>query len=221
MEREPEDSDSKGMIRFLRGALIMFSLGLGSTLANASPQVVQAIVDSAARNGVPASVALGIAAHESGFNPGAVNVNTNGTRDWGVMQLNDTTVSTLGVSNPLDPIQNIEAGVGLIGKYIKQYSGDIGKALWAYANGPTAVARGNMTPGASGFVSYVTSYDPIAQGLNLNAGAGASTYSDIMYDPSSLATPLSLSDYVEYGGIGLGAIVIAGIALILILRGIR
>jgi soluble lytic murein transglycosylase-like protein len=83
--------------------------GLGDTSA------IQAMIVAAADSyGVPENIALGIASHESGFNPNAINHNTNGTTDYGVMQLNTTTVQTMGVSNPMDPQQNINAGVQLL-----------------------------------------------------------------------------------------------------------
>lgn len=192
---------------------------LGSTLTNASPDVIQAIIDSAARNGVPANIALGIAAHESGFNPGAVNVNVNGTKDWGVMQLNDTTVKSLGVNNPLDPLQNIEAGVGLIGQYIRQYSGDVAKALWAYASGPGAVARGNMNSVASGFIDSVTAYDPTNEGYS---GAGFSITTSAGDNPQVTngndGYGSSVISSVGYAGIAIGAMVVLGVALVLAKR---
>lgn len=123
-------------------------------------QIQQMIVDAANRYGVPPNLALGIASHESGFNPNAVNTaNPNGTKDWGVMQLNDTTVKTMGVTNPLDPEQNIDAGVSLLSSLLNRYGGDPNQALWAYASGP-----GNVGPGkapnsiAQNFINYVTSY---------------------------------------------------------------
>lgn len=123
-------------------------------------QIQQMIVDAANRYGVPPNLALGIASHESGFNPNAVNTaNPNGTKDWGVMQLNDTTVKTMGVTNPLDPEQNIDAGVSLLSSLLNRYGGDPNQALWAYASGPGNVGPGK-TPNsiAQNFINYVTSY---------------------------------------------------------------
>ena len=134
-------------------------LGAAQPTTASQQQIAQMVIDAANRYGVPPNLALGIASHESGFNPSATNVNTNGTTDWGVMQLNDTTVQTLGVSNPLDPQQNINAGVGLLAHYLQVYGGDQSKALWAYASGPGAVSSGNMNPTATQFISYVTGYD--------------------------------------------------------------
>jgi soluble lytic murein transglycosylase-like protein len=122
-------------------------------------EIQQLVIAAAQQYGVDPNIALGIAAHESGFNPNATNHNTNGTTDWGVMQLNDTTVQTMGVSNPLDPQQNIDAGVRLIANLLAKYGGDAYKALWAYASG-----SGNVGPGktpntiAANFIQYVMNY---------------------------------------------------------------
>jgi hypothetical protein len=88
------------------------------------------------------------------------------------MQLNTLTVKTLGVADPYDPAQNIDAGVSLLAKYLQQYNGDETKALWAYASGPGAVAAGQMNSTASQFVDYVTNYAPqIDLGVNADTGA--------------------------------------------------
>jgi hypothetical protein len=164
-------------------------MGLG-TLTLPQQSVAQMIVAAAAdypQFPQLAQIALGVAAHESGFNPSATNVNSNGTTDYGVMQLNTTTVQTLGVSNPLDPQQNINAGVGLLAQYLQQYGGNVTNALWAYASGPGAVSSGNMNPTASSFISYVTSYTPdpsldlsgsSTPSLNLETADGSSDTSD-------------------------------------------
>jgi len=123
--------------------------------------IQQMIVAAAAQYGVPANIALGVASHESGFNPNAINTaNPNGTKDWGVMQLNDSTIATMGVTNPLDPAQNIDAGVRLLASLLARYGGDTRSALWAYASGPGNVGP-NKTPNsiAQGFITYVMAYN--------------------------------------------------------------
>jgi hypothetical protein len=145
--------------------------GLGQTTAD-----IQAMIVAAAdQYGVPENIALGVASHESGFNPNAINVNTNGTSDYGVMQLNTTTVQTLGVSNPMDPQQNINAGVQLLANLLAQYGGNTYNALWAYASG-----SGNVGPGktpntiAANFIAYVTNYSGGAPATPGSSTAGAS-----------------------------------------------
>ncbi len=139
--------------------------GLGAVSSATQSQVQSLIVSAAQKYGVPAWWALGIASHESGFNPNAVNTaNANGTSDWGVMQLNDTTVKTMGVSNPLDPAQNVDAGVKLLSQLSAKYNGDLTQVLWAYAAGPGSVSQGNPPAMLPGFVSYVQNWSdtPIA-----------------------------------------------------------
>lgn len=196
-----------------RIVLLPFLFMLGSTITNASPDVVRAIIESAARNGVPANIALGIASHESQFNPTAINTkNTNGTTDWGVMQLNDVTVKQLGVTNPLDPIQNIEAGVGLLGRYLRKY-GDVATALWAYASGEGSVAKGVRYP--SEFISTVSSYDASAQGLDyLTAGVDTSGSGDVAVDTGGSYMPSATLGT----GLVLGAIALAVVAVIALKR---
>lgn len=139
--------------------LPLIAMGMGS-LTLPQQSVAQMVVSSAIAQGVPPALALGVAAHESGFDPNATHLNTNGTTDFGVMQLNSTTVQTLGVANPLDPQENIDAGVGLLAKYLQQYGGNEQDALLAYASGPGAVTSGTINSTAAGFISSVTSYVP-------------------------------------------------------------
>jgi hypothetical protein len=136
--------------------------GLGQT---STASVQQMIVDAANQYGVPPSIALGIAAHESGFNPNALNNNTNGTTDYGVMQLNTLTLQTYGVSpaDALDPQTNIDTGVSLLGSLLQKYNGNTTDALWAYANGSGNVnPSGNPPAATQSFINYVTSYSPPA-----------------------------------------------------------
>lgn len=190
--------------------------GFGATYT--TQQIQQMIVDAANSYGVPPSIALGIASHESGFNPNATNLNTNGTTDYGVMQLNSTTVQTLGVSDPLDPQQNIDAGVSLLAQYLNQYGGNTNLALQAYASGPGSTSSA-PTPSTSSFISYVTGYSPPA-GLDLSSSSSLPSLdlSDLgitLPDLSgfSIADALGLTgtpDWVVWGGIallGLGALV--------------
>jgi uncharacterized membrane protein (UPF0127 family) len=185
--------------------------GMGQTTASPNT-IAQMIVNAANTYGVPPAIALGVASHESGFNPNATNVNTNGTTDYGVMQLNSTTVQTLGISNPLDPQTNINAGVQLLGQYLQQYGGNTSLALQAYASGPGTVAAGtppNAT--ASSFISYVTSYSPPSSlGVDLSgdadSGDGSSSFTLPGFDLSSLTSSIDLTDPTTIAVLGfLGA----------------
>jgi len=146
-------------------------------------QVAAMIVQSANQYGVPVNVALGIASHESGFNPNATNNNTNGTTDYGVMQLNTSVLQTFGLTpaQAFDPQTNIDTSMKLMSMYLSKYNGDVNTALWAYASGAGTVAAGgppNST--ATGFINYVTNYDDsniLAQIGNTPASPGVPTAS--------------------------------------------
>jgi len=190
--------------------------------------IAQMIINAANSFGIDPSIPLAVASHESGFNPTAINdKNTNGTIDYGVMQLNTVTVKTLGVSDPLDPIQNINAGVGLLAGYIQQYGGDVTKALQAYAVGPGNVAKGN-TGNANQFVGYVQGYNaaPILNDVgvtssydseNNTAIPSVSDWVSNLIQPSSVPTDTT-GDIFSGSGMVLG---LAGIvALVIIVKGL-
>ena len=77
---------------------------------------------------------------ESGWNTDAVS--NKGAQ--GLMQLMPRTAAMLGVTDPYDPVQNIEGGVRYISDLTDKYKGDIEKALAAYNAGPARVDSGNI-----------------------------------------------------------------------------
>ena len=204
------------------------SRGFGGLGQTSTASIQQMIVDAANEYGVPPSIALGIAAHESGFNPNALNNNTNGTTDYGVMQLNTSTLQTYGVStaDALDPQTNIDTGVSLLGSLLQKYNGNTTDALWAYANGSGNVNPNGTPPAATqSFISYVTSYNPpstlalstddsgdtgnwwdtdIAAPLDSDFSAISSDLDDS--DDSSGVTGVSLDPVLLAGGVVLAAL---------------
>lgn len=73
---------------------------------------------------VSADLLWGIAQTESGMNPRAVNWNTNGTYDYGLMQINSSWYRTLGPErwNMLsDACYNTKVGAWILAQCIKRY----------------------------------------------------------------------------------------------------
>lgn len=118
------------------------------SMAQYSQQQIQDMITAAAsKYGIPASVALAVAQHESSFNPAAVSAtNKNGTQDYGLFQLNTATLQQYGLSTSqaLDPATNIDIGVQMLGGYYSQYGGDLPSVLGAFNAGPGAVASGKL-----------------------------------------------------------------------------
>lgn len=95
------------------------------------------IVKKSINAGISPHVPMLIAFGESRMKPSLIHVNANGTKDYGIMQLNERTVRVLNVKNPLDPEENIEAGVNLYANYLRHYrSQATRRAVCAYQRGP-------------------------------------------------------------------------------------
>lgn len=93
------------------------------------------ITAASEKYGVPASLIKAVISTESSFNSSAQS--SAGAK--GLMQLMDGTAQGLGVTNPFDPEQNIDAGVRYLSVQLKRYSGQVNMALAAYNAGPGKV----------------------------------------------------------------------------------
>lgn len=101
------------------------------------PTAIAALVDAAAqRHGVQAALARAVAWIESRGDENAVS--DRGAQ--GVMQLMPATAAALGVSNPFNASQNIDAGVRYLADLIMRF-GDDQTALAAYNWGPGNVRK--------------------------------------------------------------------------------
>ena len=90
---------------------------------------------------VPEELILAMIEVESSFRPSVVS----STGDYGYMQINECNhewlKDELGVTNFLDPYQNILCGVYILSGHLEKTDGDIAKALMRYNNGPTGAYR--------------------------------------------------------------------------------
>lgn len=90
---------------------------------------------------VPEELILAMIEVESSFRPSVVS----STGDYGYMQINECNhewlKDELGVTDFLDPYQNILCGVYLLSGHLEKTDGDIAKALMRYNNGPTGAYR--------------------------------------------------------------------------------
>lgn len=105
---------------------------------------------AASKFGVPEALLVEQGRAESGFDPSVVSP----AGAVGIAQLMPATAAGLGV-NPRDPQQAINAQAQLMSGYLKQFGGDIGKALAAYNAGPGAVQQYGGIPPYAETQSYV------------------------------------------------------------------
>lgn len=108
----------------------------------AGQTVERLIAEAASRYGLPRSLVRAVARAESALDPRAVSA--KGAQ--GVMQLMPATARELGVLDPLDPAQNIDAGARLLREHLERFDGRLAEALAAYNAGLGAVAKHKGVP---------------------------------------------------------------------------
>ena len=124
-------------------------------IANCDPlpaaEVDRLIGAAAEREKLDEKVLRGVMSQESGFRPCAVS--SKGA--LGLMQLMPGTARDLGVNDPFNPSQNVDAGAHYLKQLLTRYGGDLTMALAAYNAGPGKVDSANGVPGIPETQDYI------------------------------------------------------------------
>ncbi len=108
-------------------------------------------INSAANSaGVDAALLEAVVAVQSGFDPNQSS--ESGAK--GLTMLDPTTATALGLKNPLDPQENLNAGAKYLGQMVRQF-GDPRLAVAAYNLGPGPVQRAGGVPAAGDTQNFV------------------------------------------------------------------
>jgi soluble lytic murein transglycosylase-like protein len=113
---------------------------------------VSPLIDTAAKaQGLDNKLVRAVIEQESAYRPCAVS--SKGAQ--GLMQLMPDTAGLLGVQDPFDPKENIDAGTKYLKQLLDKYKGDVAQALGAYNAGPGTVDQAGGVPEIPETKSYV------------------------------------------------------------------
>ncbi len=116
---------------------IVFTVSSVCAEQDSTDYIQQCFVSAGNTYGVSPLVLWGIAKVESNFNPRALNRNSNGTYDMGIMQINSSWIPVLkkyGLYDPRhiwEPCYNIHVGAWILSQCIKKY-GNTWEAVGCY-----------------------------------------------------------------------------------------
>ena len=108
-------------------------------------------IEASRKYGVSYDLLTAMAQQESGFNPDAVS--RSGA--MGIMQIMPETAKELGLEHPYDAYENIMAGAKYISQKLKEFNGNVDKALAAYNAGSSVVKQYGGVPPYGETQSYV------------------------------------------------------------------
>ncbi|MCL6481633.1 MAG: lytic transglycosylase domain-containing protein [Firmicutes bacterium] len=125
--------------------------GNGPVLHPNRPELERLLEQTAERHQIDPALVRAVVAVESAWDPRAVS--PKGA--MGLMQLMPERAARLGVSDPFDPEQNLDAGVRHLRELLERYDGNLELALAAYNAGPGAVDRNGRVPNIPETQDYV------------------------------------------------------------------
>ena len=108
-------------------------------------------IEASRKYNVSYDLLTAMAQQESGFNPDAVS--RSGA--MGIMQIMPDTAQGLGLEHPFDAYENIMAGAKYISQKLKEFGGNVEKALAAYNAGSSVVKQYGGVPPYGETQSYV------------------------------------------------------------------
>ena len=130
------------------------NIEISDVASNAPKSQIIAMIDKVAKkHGVDEKLVRAVVRQESGFNPNA----TSHCGAMGLMQLMPATAKGLGVTDPYNPVQNVEGGVKYLKNLLNKYNGNVILALAAYNAGSGAVAKYDGVPPYKETQNYVKS----------------------------------------------------------------
>jgi hypothetical protein len=122
------------------------------------PHVSITIIQEALEYNIPVNIAFSIAWRESQFNSNAISPkNRNGSRDWGLFQLNDTYYKWTH-DDFFNIEKNVQAGVAHF-EYCLEEMGDVPSALAAYNAGVFGIKTYGIPSSTEKHVAIILEYE--------------------------------------------------------------
>ncbi len=147
-KEEPKSSDVSKISHAFEKALNTQMVSESTSTATSYKDI---FIEASKKFGVSYDLLTAMAQQESGFNKDAVSK----TGAMGIMQIMPETAKELGLEHPFDAYENIMAGANYISQKLKQYKGNLDKALAAYNAGSSVVERYGGVPPYGETRSYV------------------------------------------------------------------
>jgi soluble lytic murein transglycosylase-like protein len=140
---------------------------VGSATADTLQRYQGELTAAASAADLDPGLVLAVVMRESAGDPAAVS--HRGAE--GLMQLMPGTARELGVTDPADPLQNLQGGSRYLAGLLRRYDGDLDLALAAYNAGPGTVDRlGRRIPDYPETRRYVAAVKELAQRLGYRSG---------------------------------------------------